>query len=82
MYILDGYVSELTVRHRSIDVGRLCVGIYQGAQMALFRTYLGETSATVISTLPHEKRKKSTIKHNNFLIAFSVGTTFLAVDPG
>jgi len=50
--------------------------------MALFCTYLGETSATVISTLPPEKRKKSTIKYNNFLISFTVGTTFLAVGPG
>ena len=72
-----GYVYLLP-----FDVGRLCVGIYQGAQMALFRTYLGETSATVISTLPPEKRKKSTIKYNNFLIAFTVGTTCVAVGPG
>ena len=50
--------------------------------MTIFRTYLGETSATVISTLPPEKRKKSTIKYNNFLIGFTVGTTFVATGPG
>ncbi len=58
------------------------MGIYQGGQMTIFRTYLGETSTTVTAMLPAEKQAKSTIKYTNFFLAFGVITMSIAVGPG
>ncbi len=50
--------------------------------MTMMRTYLGETSTTVIAMLPAEKQEKSKIKVTNFFITFTVSSTFIAIGPG
>lgn len=58
------------------------IGFYQGAQMTLLRAYIGETSATVISTMSPEKRRKSTLKYTNYIITFSVCSLSVLAGPG
>ena len=50
--------------------------------MTLVRVYIGETSTTVISTMPPEKRDKSTLKYTNFFVTFTVGSLSVLVGPG
>ena len=51
-------------------------------QQAALRTYVGETTNTVMAMLPLEKQKTSKIKQNWFLLTFSVGTISVALGPG
>ena len=75
-------MGYLDVTFSYILAGRLLVGVYQGGQMTILRTYLGETSTSVTAMLPPEKRKNSTIKYTNFFFAFSVATVCVAIGPG
>lgn len=50
--------------------------------MAVLRTYIGETSETVIASMPPEKREKSTLKYTTFLFTFSVCTLSVMAGPG
>lgn len=50
--------------------------------MAVLRTYIGETSAAVIASMPPEKREKSTLKYTTFLVTFSVCTVSVMAGPG
>ena len=43
-----------------------------GADTVTFRTYVGETSSTVIAAMPPEKREKSTLKYTAFFVGFTV----------
>ena len=43
-----------------------------GAETVMFRTYVGETSSTVIAAMPPEKREKSTLKYTVFFVAYTV----------
>ena len=62
--------------------GRFMIGSFQGAQLTLFRTYIGETSVTVISTMAPEKREKSTLKYTNFFITFFSCSLAVMFGPG
>ena len=50
--------------------------------MTVYRTYIGETSETLVSRLPKEKQAKSTTKYTMITITFSVGTFGVAMGPG
>lgn len=63
-------------------VGRMLIGWYGGAQLALWRVYVGETSEKATKMLPKERQEKSMIKYTNFFLAFTVGTVNIALGPG
>ena len=63
-------------------LGRFLIGFFQGGHLALWRVYIGETSEKAIKMLPEEMRAKSMIKYTNFFMAFTVGTTSVALGPG
>lgn len=62
--------------------GRYFIGVYQGAMMTLLRVYIGETSTTIIASMPPEKREKSTLKYTTFAITFCVCTVSVLAGPG
>ena len=58
------------------------MGLFQGSLNVILRSYLGETSETVISMLPENEQAKSTIKYTGFFIAFVIGNTSMALSSG
>ena len=48
----------------------------------MIRTYIGETSSTVIAKMPPAERKKSTLKYTAFFVTFTVCTLSLLSGPG
>ena len=62
--------------------GRFFIGFYMGAITVVMRTYIGETSSTVIAAMPAEKREKSTLKYTAFFAAFSVCSMSVLPGPG
>ena len=69
------YVSTTTKNKFSSAVcgaGRFMIGFFMGAETVMFRTYVGETSSTVIAAMPPEKREKSTLKYTVFFVAYTV----------
>ena len=62
--------------------GRFLIGFYVGAVTVIIRTYIGETSSTVIAAMPPEKREKSTLKYTAFFVAFSACGMSLLSGPG
>ena len=62
--------------------GRFMIGFYMGAETATFRTYVGETSSTIIAAMPLEKREKSTLKYTAFFVGFTVCCVSSLSGPG
>ena len=63
-------------------VGRFLIGFYLGAMTVVIRTYIGETSSTVIAAMPPEKREKSTLKYTAFFAAFTACAMSFFSGPG
>ena len=66
----------------SFSSGRFLMGACQGAVTVILRTYIGETSSTIIASLPPEQREKSTLKYTAFFIAFQVCAMSVLLGPG
>ena len=62
--------------------GRFLMGSCQGAVTVILRTYIGETSSTIIASLPPEQREKSTLKYTAFFVTFTVCTLSVLAGPG
>jgi MFS family permease len=62
--------------------GRFLIGFYMGADTVTFRTYVGETSSTIIAAMPLEKREKSTLKYTAFFVGFTVCCLSSLSGPG
>ena len=58
------------------------MGSCQGAVTVILRTYIGETSSTIIASLPPEQREKSTLKYTAFFVTFTVCTLSVLAGPG
>ena len=69
-------------KRHSESAGRLLSGFYIGGVPVVLRTYIGETSSTVIATMPPVKRKKSTLKYTAFFVVYTVGTLSGISGPG
>ena len=65
-----------------VFVGRFLIGMFMGATTTVLRAYIGETSSTVIASMPPEKRRKSTLKYTAFFITFSVCAFSVMMGPG
>ena len=62
--------------------GRFLIGFFIGAETVVLRTYVGETSSSVIAAMPVEKREKSTLKYTAFFIVFTVCALSVLSGPG
>jgi MFS family permease len=62
-------------------IGRFLMGSCQGAVTVILRTYIGETSSTIIASLPPEQREKSTLKYTAFFVTFTVCTLSVLAGP-